>query len=33
MVWLQIGDKPLSEPILAQFTDAYTHSAVMSQMV
>ena len=23
MVWRQIGDKPLSEPMLAQFTDAY----------
>ena len=23
MVWHQIGDKPLSEPMLTQFTDAY----------
>ena len=23
MVWRQIGDKPLSEPMLTQFTDAY----------
>ena len=23
MVWRQIGDKPLSEPMMAQFNDAY----------
>ena len=23
MAWRQIGDKPLSEPMLTQFTDAY----------
>ena len=23
MAWRRIGDKPLSEPMLAQFTDAY----------
>ena len=23
MAWHQIGDKPLSEPMLSQFTDAY----------
>ena len=23
MAWRQIGEKPLSEPMLAQFTDAY----------
>ena len=23
MAWRQIGDKPLSEPVLTQFTDAY----------
>ena len=23
MAWCQIGDKPLSEPMMAQFTDAY----------
>ena len=28
MVWRQIGDKPLSEPILTQFTDAYMRSLV-----
>ena len=25
MVWRQTGDKPLSEPIMAQFTDPYMH--------
>ena len=23
MAWRRIGDKPLSEPMMAQFTDAY----------
>ena len=23
MAWHHIGDKPLSEPVMAQFTDAY----------
>ena len=23
MAWRQIGDKPLPEPVMAQFTDAY----------
>ena len=23
MAWRRIGDKPLSEPVMAQFTDAY----------
>ena len=25
MAWRQIGDKPLSEPMLTRFTDAYMH--------
>ena len=31
MAWRRPGDKPLSEPMMAQFTDAYMrHSASMS---
>ena len=31
MAWRQTGDKPLSEPMMAQFNDAYVrHSASMS---
>ena len=31
MAWHQIGDMPLSEPMMAQFTDAYMrHWASMS---
>ena len=31
MAWRRPGDKPLSEPIMVQFTDAYMrHSAPMS---
>ena len=31
MAWRRIGDKPLSEPMMALFTDAYMrHSASMS---
>ena len=25
IVWHQISDKPLSEPVLTQFTDTYIH--------
>ena len=32
MVWRRVGDKPLSEPMLTWFTDAYTrHEGKMSQ--
>ena len=32
MAWRRIGDKPLSEPMLTRFTDAYMrHSGEMSQ--
>ena len=31
MAWRQTGDKPLSEPMMAQFNDTYMrHSASMS---
>ena len=32
MAWHQSGDKPLSEPMMTQYTDAYMHyPASMSQ--
>ena len=32
MVWRRIGDKPLSEPMLARFTDAYTLYVARGEM-
>ena len=34
MAWRRTGDKPLSDPLLSQFTDAYMrHKGEMSQPV
>ena len=31
MVWCQICDKPLPEPMMAQYTDAYMWGPMMAQ--
>ena len=30
MAWRQTGDKPLSEPMMTQFNDAYMHHSIVS---
>ena len=32
MAWRRAGDKPLSEPMMAQFTDAYIYVYILASM-